>query len=333
VKTIKYLFERDRKPKHGLTWYEWAMMVYVTMTTVVALLMKQQLVNPDAIFQWRVQAVAMTVGLWTVYRLYPCRLTMLARMLLQVAMLGTWYPDVYEFNRSLPCLDHIFVAYEQQLFGCQPSLLFSKHWPSPVVSELVELGYSSYYFIIGGVLLWFFCRLYHQFERATFVVLASFFIYYTVYLFLPVVGPQYYFAAVGLDEIARGHFPDLGHYFMNNQDCLSIPGVKSGLFHRLVQLAHDAGERPTAAFPSSHVGVSTILMLLSWQQVSQPKGTTWLARVLAHRLFWALMPLFLLLCLGTVYIYAHYAIDVIGGLASAVALYPMLWLASAKATA
>ncbi len=328
---VKYLFERDRKPKRGLTWYEWAMVAYVVMTTLVALFMQQQLVNPSAIFQWRLQAMAMMAGLWLVYRLYPCRLTMLTRMLLQVVMLGTWYPDVYEFNRSLPCLDHIFAAYEQQLFGCQPALLFSQQWPSPVVSELVELGYSSYYFIIGGVLLWFFCCLYQQFERATFVVLASFFIYYTVYLFMPVVGPQYYYLAVGVDEIAAGHFPDVGHYFMNNQQCLSIPGLDGGLFHHLVQVAHDAGERPTAAFPSSHVGVSTILMLLAWHQVSRPKGTSWWARLMAHRLFWMLMPLFVLLCLGTVYIYAHYAIDVIGGLVSAVVLYLLLWFASAKA--
>ena len=76
----------------------------------------------------------------------------------------------------------------------------------------------------------------------------------------------------------------------------------------MVADAHDAGERPTAAFPSSHVGVSTILMLLVWQ-----------AR--ARRLFFWMLPIYVLLCLSTVYIMAHYAIDVLGGWLSAILFY------------
>ena len=75
--------------------------------------------------------------------------------------------------------------------------------------------------------------------------------------------------------------------------------------------AHAAGERPTAAFPSSHVGVSTVLMLLAWQTRNR-------------RLFWILMFFYVVLCLSTVYIYAHYAIDVIAGWISALLLFPVL---------
>ena len=41
-------------------------------------------------------------------------------------------------------------------------------------------------------------------------------------------------------------------------------------------------------------------------------------------LFWCLMPLYLLLCVATVYIMAHYTVDTIAGLVSAVMLYYLM---------
>ena len=52
----------------------------------------------------------MTLALWLVYRLVPCKLTILARMAAQMALLAWWYPDTYELNRVLPNLDHIFAT-------------------------------------------------------------------------------------------------------------------------------------------------------------------------------------------------------------------------------
>lgn len=80
----------------------------------------------------------------------------------------------------------------------------------------------------------------------------------------------------------------------------------------MVADAHAAGERPTAAFPSSHVGVSTILMLLVWSSKNR-------------KLLLFLLPFYVLLCLSTVYIYAHYAIDVLAGWVSALLLYAVLY--------
>ena len=61
------------------------------------------------------------------------------------------------------------------------------------------------------------------------------------------------------------------------------------------------GERPAAAYPSSHVGMSTVCMMLAWRT-----GNKWL--------FWILMPFYVVLCCSTVYIKAHYLIDSISGL-------------------
>lgn len=44
-----------------------------------------------------------------------------------------------------------------------------------------------------------------------------------------------------------------------------------------------------------------------------------------RRMFYSILPLYILLCLSTVYIYAHYAIDVFAGWVSAVAIYALLY--------
>ena len=47
-------------------------------------------------------------------------------------------------------------------------------------------------------------------------------------------------------------------------------------------------------------------------------------------LFWGMMPFYMLMCLATVYILAHYAIDVIGGWVSAAIIYAVLLFFSRK---
>ena len=66
-----------------------------------------------------------------------------------------------------------------------------------------------------------------------------------------------------------------------------------------------------AAFPSSHVSVCVVLMLIAW-------------RTGMNKTFWALLPFAVLLCLSTVYIRAHYAIDALAGLLSGTACYFLL---------
>lgn len=245
----------------------------------------------------------------------PCRITKMVRILAQIALLAWWYPDTYEINRMFPNLDHIFAGWEQDLFGCQPALLFAKALPWAVVSELMSMGYFMYYPMIAAVVLYyFFCR-YYEAERVSFVLLASFFIYYLIYIYVPVVGPTFYFDAVGVQDIAKGIFPAMGDYFSTHTNCLPTPGYTDGIFYQLVEDAKEAGERPTAAFPSSHVGVSTICMLLAWHSRNR-------------KLLFTMLPFYIFLCMATVYIQAHYLIDAIAGWISAVVIYFLLMAVS-----
>ena len=311
MNSIKDIFKIEKKPRKGLLAVEWVIMGYTLLTLMLGLFMSTKIYNLDPIIWGRFRIVMMTLALWLVYRMIPCRFTLFCRIGLQLVLLSWWYPETYEFNRHFPNLDHLFAGYEQQFFGCQPALLFSQAYTHPVFSELMHLGYASYFPLIAVITLFYFFRRYEAFLRAELIILTAFFIYYVIFIFLPVTGPQYYYLAADIENIANGVFPNVSNYFSTHMERVTTPGWSDGFFYALVESAHDAGERPTAAFPSSHVGITTILMFLAWKARCKP-------------LFWGMMPFYVLMCFATVYIQAHYAIDVIAGWISATVFFVVL---------
>ena len=308
---ITNLFKLEKKPVKGLMAYEWVVMAYLVLTLIITFFMYTSINNPQAMIYGRIRIVALTAVMWLVYRIAPCRLTRFTRVGVQIALLAWWYPDTYEINRHLPNLDHLAATWEQSLFGCQPALLFAKALPGHIFSELFDMGYAAYYPMIAATAVYYFGWHYKEFNRAAFVILSSFFIYYVVFIFLPVVGPTFYYKAIGLQQAAAGVFPNLHDYFNHHQECLPSPGYTDGIFYHLVEDAKAAGERPTAAFPSSHVGVSTVCMLLLWHDRN-------------YRLLAVLVPFYILLCCATVYIQAHYLIDAIAGFITACIIFAIL---------
>lgn len=290
---------------------ELATFLYAAFSALVILFTWTSLDNPSDLLWLRVQFLSGTLVLWGVFLLWPCKLVIGARLAYLLAMLSTWYPDTYAINSQFSNLDHVFASLEQELFGFQPSLLFSQAYSSRVVSELMYMGYFSYYLFFVVTLAIVFFKQFRSVERTAFMIFAGFYICYAVYLLLPVTGPQYYYLAVGMEEIAHGNFPDLGHYFSDHTEALASPGWSGGVFYQLVQLAHNAGERPTAAFPSSHVAIATLVMMIT-------------ARLRMWRWLLILAVPFLFLCLSTVYIYAHYAIDAIMGFFFGIILFFVL---------
>lgn len=311
---IKKYIEIEKNPHRGLFALEWVVLGYMLFTLLMVLFTYTKVDNPQAMIWGRVRVGILTVVMWVVYRLVPCRLTRLLRIVVQLILLSWWYPDTYALNRVLPNLDHVFASLEQTVFGCQPALLFAERFPQLWLGELMDMGYFSYYFMMVAVVFFYFFARYKEFERCAFIILASFFVYYVLFDLIPVAGPTYYYKAVGIDKIAAGIFPNVGDYFLHHTDCLPHPGYKDGIFYNLVEMAKDSGERPTAAFPSSHVGVATLCMLLA-------------AHSRSKSLFFCLLPFYVFLCLATVYIQAHYAIDAIVGFITGVAFFFLgLWI-------
>ena len=287
-------------------------LAYTLFTTALILIFWNTIGDPWRLLEGRAFVLGGMGLIFLFYRAHPSGFCLLLRYLFPLSLLGYWYPDTYEFCQLFPNLDHLFARADAALFGCQPSVAFYHLLPGKLWSELFHLGYFSYYPLIAlTVLLPLFVRL-KEFERTAFIVLASFFLYYAIYLFLPVAGPQYYFHAVGQDTILSGHYPELEYYFRTHTALAPSPGP-DGVFRRIVEATQASGERPTAAFPSSHVGISTIIMILLWR-ISRPACL-------------CAVPFYLFLCGATVYIQAHYLVDVMGGLVSAIVFYSFTsWL-------
>lgn len=207
-----------------------------------------------------------------------------ARRIFPIIMLNYWYPETYHFNLLIfDNLDRFFMNADSILFGCQPSLEFSRCLPQAWFSELMYFGYFSYYFIFFGTVLW--CWFFRKdiVDKAILLFIGSFYCFYLIFSVFPVTGPQFYFSAPA-NEVPDGY-----------------------LFCDVMRFLQSVAEKPTGAFPSSHVGITLIVLIFIFRH--------------CRELFRYALPLFFILLCSTVYIKAHYLIDVAGGLVAGVLLY------------
>jgi len=134
--------------------------------------------------------------------------------------------------------DTVILGVEQAVFGTQPSYALSRALPYLALSEPLHASYLSYYFIIyGPPLVLYFLGRRGDFRRLVFPLMLTFFVHYLFFVYFPVQGPRYLFPAPG------GVLAD---------------GPVYRLAHRLLE----AGSSRGAAFPSSHVAVTTAQTIL-----------------------------------------------------------------------
>lgn len=172
-------------------------------------------------------------------------------------------------------LDNYLVHFEFQLFGFQPSVKFSEYFSNPIFSEVMYIGYFSLYILIISFVFISFFKLKKYREELFFKLTASMLLFYLFFCFFPAAGPQFYFPPSERELPSAFVFDKIMHFIQK-------------------------AEQPTGAFPSSHVGLSLIILALTRKKVPT--------------FFKIVLPFVIILILSTVYIKAHYAIDVIGGI-------------------
>lgn len=209
------------------------------------------------------------------------------------AFYGSYFAEVIVLSQALwngASLDALVAKVETALFGLQPAVAFSgalSHLPA--VNELFFFGYFSYYVIITtGFWIMFFRGLRQEARRALFIATTSFALLYVWYVFVPVHGPKYF-----VEELNRVWYSEFEGY-------LFVPMMKA-LFANM--------NLGGAAFPSSHVAIGLIAIGLTRKHLP--------------RLFWVYFALFLLLTASTLYVYAHYAVDIIAGI---LVVPPLFWV-------
>ena len=220
-----------------------------------------------------------------------------------------WYPETFYFNRYFGNFDFLLAGADHKMFGYQPSWDFALAYPQRWFSELMNMGYISFFPILIITCLY----LYYTDPRLAdfffFTTTLAFFLFYILFMIFPASGPQYYFQLIDTRQISAGIFPPVGDYFSHHY--LSLKDTPStGIFKQSLDLIKSIAERPTGAFPSSHIGNSTLVIII-------------LAANRKYKLTILLLPLYCLLVLSTVYIQAHYFVDLIGGFAAAFVFYPL----------
>ena len=199
-------------------------------------------------------------------------------------------------------MDPLAIQWDQAIFGCQPSVLFMDRLAWLPLSELFYASYFSYYLMIIGMGVALFFRDRRQFYHYISVVSFVFYLCYVVYIFLPIIGPRVFFQTI------NGYTLPEAFQKMTPSDI--YPAVlQKGLCFRLMSGIYDIFESPGAAIPSSHVAVALCTVHFSFRYL---RAIRYPHLVLA-----------ILLILSTVYCRFHYAVDVLGGLATAAVLIPV----------
>ena len=167
-------------------------------------------------------------------------------------------------------------GWEQALFDGQPSRDWIRAWPSPVLSTLLHAAYLSYYLILAAAPLGLWLhRQRVEAAHVLFLMMATFYACYAVFLLFPVAGPRYLFP-------------------------LADNAATQATLARATQDLLDGGAAWGTAFPSSHVAVSLVAAgaaFGAWRALGA-----------------VLVPAAALLTLATVYGQLHYAVDALGGM-------------------
>jgi glutaredoxin-related protein len=137
------------------------------------------------------------------------------------------------------------------------------------------LGYLSFYFIVFGFLLFLFIKKSDQFNRLLFLIVQSFLIFYLIFILVPSWGPQFYFFSP-INQAPEG-----------------------GFSKKIVSIIQITGESKTALSQFA-CGYDFYCPALYRSGMQKFYG-------------WIILPLAILLFCSTVYIKAHYLVDVVGG--------------------
>jgi len=173
--------------------------------------------------------------------------------------------------------DRWFIEFDYNFAGVHPSVWLAR-FSNPALNDFMQFAYMTYFLYL--VLLP--AILYSQRERLAYwtVMVSTAIAQYTVYVIavlLPVESPYHAFS------------------------WLQTKPLTGGGFTATINLIERFGRVHGAAFPSAHVAGSMVAILASWRY------RRWL--------FWICLPLFVSMCVSTVYGRYHYVADVFAGIA------------------
>ncbi|NVK53512.1 MAG: phosphatase PAP2 family protein [Flavobacteriaceae bacterium] len=263
---------------HKLIKVDYLFFGFVIITSVLLVSSWSQTENALSLLLTRGIIVSISVAFIFFNSILKSAFLHLLRNIYPVLFAGYFYTETVHYNKLFfNNLDQIFIDLDQWLFGFQPSIQFSEYINNSWFTELMYFAYFSFYFIILGFVIAMLFKRKVLFIESIFKVTFSLLFFYFIFAIFPSAGPQFYF------DLPNKSAPTNGY-----------------IFQEIMHIIQENAEQPTGAFPSSHVGVTIVILLL--------------ARKKLPLFFNISLPLSILLVLSTVYIKAHYAVDAIFGL-------------------
>lgn len=173
-------------------------------------------------------------------------------------------------------IDPALIRLDYLIFQGHPTVMLER-FMSPLLTDLLQLAYSTYYFIplIFGITL-LRSNQRGEFDRTLFLILFCFYLSYLGYILMPAIGPRFTINHLQTTEL-RGLFVAEPIQRLLNQ----LEGIKRD------------------AFPSGHTAIPLVVLYLAYR--------------FKRGLLWVLLPIVLALIFSTVYCRYHYVVDVIGG--------------------
>ncbi|MBN1253640.1 MAG: phosphatase PAP2 family protein [Bacteroidales bacterium] len=258
--------------------------IFLTLTFLLIIVGSGKTENFQFLISIRIISAIIAILLIYFNDIKKSKLLKLLRVFYPLIFTAYFYGETgYYNNIFFENLDLFFVNLEQNIFNFQPSILFSQKYNMLWFSELMNFSYFSFYLLVIGIPVLLYAKSNKFFDKYYFILIFSFYTYYLLFAIFPVVGPQFYFPL----------------------DLRILPD--SGIFHKIMFFIQENGETPTGAFPSSHVGISLIFVYIVYKEY--PK------------LLYIVMLFAVLICFSTVYMKAHYVLDVVGGFISVPILY------------
>ena len=249
---------------------------YLILTSLLIIAGWNKAVNPLDLLMIRLVIVLGIFVLLAIEKKTTSKIVQLIRYTYPLILSGYFYQETAFYNKLFfSNLDPLLEKLDFALFGFQPSLIFSERASSLLFSELMYFGYFSFYILIIIFVVVFYFFKNDEFIKTVFYFSASFYLFYLFFAFFPSAGPQF--------------------YYPSPENVLP----KAFIFDKIMHFIQYIGEQPTGAFPSSHVGISIIYLML--------------VRKASVTIYWISIPIVFLLILATVYIKAHFVVDVIGG--------------------
>jgi len=228
----------------------------------------------------------------------------LLRHFYPIVLFMWFYGETGWLNRlfSSDYMDPTIIRWEQAIFGFQPSVLFMHKLPYLLVSEIFYASYFCYYVMIAGIGLALYLQNRRHFFHYVSVISFVFYICYTLYILLPIVGPPAFFHRAGAYSLPA----EIQQLAATDAYPAS---VQVGPFYQIMAFIYRVFEAPGAAFPSSHVAIALTTVYFSFRYL--------------RKIRYVHLIVALLLCLATIYCRYHYALDVLSGALTAALLVPL----------